>query len=108
MGALTLTSEDNARVGSIPAYRTIHTATTVYLILSCAWATFSTWPNPAATQIGDKNLPKTNPWHSIMQNVHHDNTTCTEGINIETYYLRQGTGGKTLCQHCARLDREGR
>jgi len=44
------------------------------------------------------------PWHSIKQNVHHDNTRCTEGNNIETENIRQGTGGKPLCDHCARLD----
>ena len=48
------------------------------------------------------------PWHSIKQNVHHDNTNCTEGNNIEPEYLRQGTGGKPLCHHCARLDAQGR
>ena len=44
------------------------------------------------------------PWHSIKQRVHHDNTQCTEGNNIEKENLRDGTGGKPLCDHCARLD----
>lgn len=48
------------------------------------------------------------PWHSVKQNVHHDNTECNTGNNIETENLRQGTGSKPLCQECARLDREGR
>jgi hypothetical protein len=48
------------------------------------------------------------PWHSILQYVHHDNTACTEGNNIERENLRQGTGGKPLCHHCQRLDNEGR
>ena len=45
----------------------------------------------------------TNPWHSIRQDVHHNNTDCTEGNNIEPHYRRPGTGGKPLCRHCARL-----
>ena len=48
------------------------------------------------------------PWHSILQYVHHDNTACTEGNDIETYYLQAGTGGKPLCKHCQRLDAAGR
>src|ERR1051326_1734694 len=48
------------------------------------------------------------PWHSVLQHVHHDNTSCTEGNNIERENLRQGTGGKPLCDHCQRLDNTGR
>lgn len=43
-----------------------------------------------------------------MQNVHHNNTLCTEGNNIEHRYRREGTGGKPLCSHCQRLNSEGR
>ena len=53
-------------------------------------------------------MPRKAPWYSILQYVHHDNTLCTEGNNIEPQYLRQGTGGKPLCKHCQRLDAEGR
>lgn len=54
---------------------------------------------------------KTSPWHSVKPSdkpVHHDNTQCTEGNNIEKHYRRDGSGGKPLCQHCDRLDREGK
>jgi hypothetical protein len=51
---------------------------------------------------------RTNPWHSIKQNRHHNNTRCTEGNNIEPYYRRPGTGGKPLCAHCHRLNLQGR
>lgn len=54
---------------------------------------------------------KTSPWHSTKpntKNVHHDNDKCTEGNNIESYYRASGTGGRPLCEHCARLDREGK
>jgi hypothetical protein len=55
-------------------------------------------------------MPKKYPWHSTRpgETVHHDNTLCTEGNNIESYYLKPGTGGRPLCKHCARLDAEGR
>lgn len=57
-------------------------------------------------------MPKSpnGPWHSKRpgETVYHDNTACTEGNNIETYYFAWGTGGRlALCVHCARLDRAG-
>lgn len=45
------------------------------------------------------------PWHSIKQHVHHNDTDCNTGNNIEPENLRQGTGGKPLCAECARLPR---
>jgi hypothetical protein len=44
-----------------------------------------------------------NPWHSILQNVHHNNTECNTGNNIESENRRDGDGGKPLCQECAGL-----
>lgn len=54
---------------------------------------------------------KTSPWHSIKPNdpqVHHDNTACTEGNNIEQENRREGTGNRPKCDHCDRLDSQGR
>jgi hypothetical protein len=48
---------------------------------------------------------KKSPWHSIKQNVHHNDTDCNTGNNIERENIRQGTGGKPLCAECARLPR---
>lgn len=48
-------------------------------------------------------MAKVSPFHSIKQNVYHDNNKCTEGNNIEKVNLRQGTGGKPKCLHCAKL-----
>ena len=45
----------------------------------------------------------TSPWHSIKQSVHHNNTQCNTGNNIERENRRSGTGGKPLCAECARL-----
>lgn len=38
-------------------------------------------------------LPKTSPWHSIKASVHHNNTNCNTGNNIEAENRREGTGG---------------
>lgn len=53
-------------------------------------------------------MPKKDPWHSIKQPVHHNNTNCNTGNNIERENLRTGTGGKPLCQECEKANREGR
>lgn len=51
------------------------------------------------------------PWHSTKpntKNVYHNNNQCTEGNNIEDRYLAQGTDGRPLCEHCDRLNKEGK
>ena len=48
-------------------------------------------------------MAKVSPFHSIKQPVYHDNSSCTEGNNIEKENLRPGTGGKTKCKHCQTL-----
>lgn len=53
-------------------------------------------------------MPRKAPWHSIKQTVHHNNTECNTGNNIERENLRQGDGGKPLCQECADLNRRGK
>jgi len=53
-------------------------------------------------------MPKVSPWHSVIMDVYHNNTKCTEGNNVETKYRRSGTGGKRLCKHCAKLNQEGK
>ena len=46
------------------------------------------------------------PWHSIKRPVHHNNTNCNTGNNIETENLRQGTGGKPLCDECVEWNKK--
>lgn len=46
---------------------------------------------------------KKSPWYSVKQSVHHNNTDCNTGNNIEPENLRQGTGARPLCAECARL-----
>ena len=53
-------------------------------------------------------MPKTSAWHSVKEDVYHNNTRCTEGNNIETRNLRNGTGNNRLCLTCSRLNREGK
>ncbi len=47
------------------------------------------------------NVP---PVYGIDRSVYHNNSKCTERNNIERSNLRQGTGGKSLCQHCKSLN----
>lgn len=44
-------------------------------------------------------------WHSIKADVHHNNTDCNTGNNIEKENVRSGTGGKRLCAECAQLNK---
>lgn len=60
-------------------------------------------PREHGSSINQKNevstMPKP-PWHSAKQSVYHDNAACNSGRNISGEDLRQGTGGKPLCQEC--------
>lgn len=52
-----------------------------------------------------KGLPMAivSPWYSIQQmDVHHNNTECDTGNNIEDEYRREGDGGLPLCKECKR------
>lgn len=55
-------------------------------------------------------MPKVSPFHSKLAGtgVYHDNSKCTEGDNIEPRNRVSGTGGLPRCEHCARLNREGK
>jgi hypothetical protein len=55
-------------------------------------------------------MPQTSPWYSTRpgETVHHNNTLCTEGNNIEDYYRREGTGNLPLCSRCAELNAQGK
>lgn len=56
-------------------------------------------------------MPKVAPWHSKKlsdRSVYHDNSTCTEGNNIEPANRVSGTGGRPKCEHCDRLDKAGK
>ncbi|HYN85010.1 MAG TPA: DUF2442 domain-containing protein [Pyrinomonadaceae bacterium] len=43
-------------------------------------------------------------WHSIRQDTYHNNSQCNTGQNIDPADLRQGTGGRPLCQECHALN----
>jgi MIP family channel proteins len=44
------------------------------------------------------------PWHSVNSDIYHDNPDCQTGGMIDPENIRPGTGGKRLCEECARLD----
>jgi hypothetical protein len=55
------------------------------------------------------------PWFSTENTsestkiaVHHHNTSCRAGKNIEKNHRRYGTDNRPLCRECARLDSVGR
>lgn len=53
-------------------------------------------------------MTMTSAWHSIKAAVHHNNTECNTGNNIESENRRSGNGGKPLCHECAELNRQGK
>ena len=80
------------------------------------WAAWSHFPpgsqrsaaHPTITPMGGSrgSYVKTTPWHSKLETdrkVYHNETRCTEGNNIEDRNRQSGTGGRPLCEHCAKL-----
>lgn len=62
-------------------------------------------PQAVVTNPG-RNVMKTHPWHSKLPSdrpVHHDETRCTEGNNIEPRNRVSGTGGRPKCQRCSEI-----
>ena len=49
-------------------------------------------------------MPKTTPWHSPGEAVHHDNTECVRGARIPVSERSEGDGDKPLCSICQHLD----
>lgn len=47
------------------------------------------------------------PWHSANSEVYHNNPNCQTGNNIDPENVRQGTGNKSLCGECERLNSAG-
>lgn len=41
-------------------------------------------------------------WYSVLSNVYHFDTRCTEGNNIEAVNRRSGTGNRRPCSNCRR------
>jgi len=56
-------------------------------------------------------MPKVAPFYSREPGckVHHNNSECKVGSNIEAKYLVKGTvGNRPLCSHCAKLNKHGK
>jgi hypothetical protein len=48
-------------------------------------------------------------WHSKKDgDVYHNNSKCTKGNNIEFQNKVSGTGGKSLCSECQKLNKDGK
>lgn len=49
-------------------------------------------------------MAKVSPFHSTKEmRVHHDESKCTTGNNIEKQYRKSGTGGLPKCAECRRI-----
>ena len=44
------------------------------------------------------------PWHSPNSEVYHNNPNCQTGNSIAPENVRQGTGNKSLCGECEKLN----
>jgi len=56
-------------------------------------------------------MPKVKSFHSKLPSdrpVYHNNSKCTEGDNIQPENKVAGTGGHPLCDHCKRLNDQGK
>ena len=49
-------------------------------------------------------MPRVAIWHSVKADVHHNNTNCNAGNNIERENVRHGSSGKPLCKECRGLN----
>ena len=47
------------------------------------------------------------PWHSANSDVYHNNPSCQTGNSIAPENVQQGTGDKSLCAECERLNSAG-
>jgi len=47
------------------------------------------------------------PWHSASSEVYHNNPSCQTGNSIDPENVQQGTGSKSLCGECERLNSAG-
>ena len=47
------------------------------------------------------------PWHSASSEVYHNNPSCQTGNSIDPENVQQGTGNKSLCGECERLNSAG-
>ena len=47
------------------------------------------------------------PWYSANSDVYHNNPNCQAGNSMNPENVRQGTGGKSLCEECQRLNNVG-
>jgi len=62
---------------------------------------FSTTQHPLSIYSRPVSLPESHPHYYLLAVLWaHNNTDCNTGNNIERENIRNGTGGKPLCQEC--------
>ena len=47
------------------------------------------------------------PWYSANSDVYHNNPNCQNGNSMNPENVRQGAGGKPLCEECQRPNNAG-
>ncbi len=89
--------------GEVSLYRILALRGTILSLvdMSYLFCTVGVSRNPEG---GETIVGKKAPWHSIKSNVHHNNSNCNTGNNIEAENRRTGTGGKPLCSECKGLN----
>jgi hypothetical protein len=60
------------------------------------------WPHPSKEAAKLRCVT----FHSIKEERFHNNWLCSAGGEVPTRHIMQGTGGKPLCENCARLNAE--
>ena len=58
-------------------------------------------------QTASSGLRGRGPWHSANSDVYHNNPSCQTGNSIAPENVQQGTGDKSLCGECERLNNAG-
>jgi hypothetical protein len=56
-------------------------------------------------------MPPVSPVYSVeptARRVYHDNSQCAERYHIEHRDKHPGTGGRPLCEECAKLNSQGK
>ena len=46
-------------------------------------------------------------WHSVNSEVYHNNPSCQTANSIDPENVQRGTGNKSLCRECERLNSSG-
>ncbi len=48
-------------------------------------------------------MKKIEPWYSANENIYHEHLDCKAGSEIDSAFVRKGTGDRSLCPECNNL-----